>query len=321
MFWLIKLALLKFACRLLWLCCKLKLNSLGITDLVETKTKLEIQKETLNHFRKTIRVDFSGRYEVALPWVLGNKLLSSNKKLVENRLQSTNRKLIATEVILNQVKKWLEQLPILAGIKIPRCLNLSSNGTKRITLHMFCDASKKVYAACAFLRVEYEENVFVKLMQAKARVAPLRDISILRLELLACSIGARLAASIKNDLSLPDVRIYYLTDSMTALAWIQRSRDRGVYVFNRVKISSRCHVPKARPSTRKMQALLKAKKRWASGQLELEHPSFHDNDPNASGHASSNYEKNAKVNTCTLNSSELNAATERKLSLLSHTSL
>ncbi|GFV41937.1 uncharacterized protein TNCV_4140441 [Trichonephila clavipes] len=49
--------------------------------------------------------------------------------------------------------------------------------------------------------------------------------------------------------------------------------------------------------------------------------SFHDNNPNASGHASSNYEKNAKVNTCTLNSSELNAATERKLSLLSHTSL
>ncbi|GFY41265.1 hypothetical protein TNIN_343841 [Trichonephila inaurata madagascariensis] len=70
-----------------------------------------------------------------------------------------------------------------------------------------------------------------------------------------------------------------------------------------------------------MQALLKAKKRCASGQLELEHPSFHDNDPNASGHASSNYENNAEVNTCTLNSSELNAATERKLSLLSHTSV
>ncbi|GFW76304.1 uncharacterized protein TNCV_1580831 [Trichonephila clavipes] len=87
------------------------------------------------------------------------------------------------------------------------------------------------------------------------------------------------------------------------------------------RISSRYHVPKERPSKRKMQALLKAKKRWASGQLELEHPSFHDNDPNASGHASSNYEKNAKVNTCTLNSSELNTATERKLSLLSHISL
>ncbi|GFY61895.1 hypothetical protein TNIN_455201 [Trichonephila inaurata madagascariensis] len=34
---------------------------------------------------------------------------------------------------------------------------------------------------------------------------------------------------------LPDVRIYYLTDFMTALAWIQRTRDWGVFVFNRVK--------------------------------------------------------------------------------------
>ncbi|GFW76966.1 integrase catalytic domain-containing protein [Trichonephila clavipes] len=152
--------------------------------------------------------------------------------------------------ILNQVKKWLEQLPILASIKIPRCLNLSSNGIKRLTLHVFCDASKKAYAACVFLRVEYEENVFMKLIQAKARVAPLKDISIPRLELLACVLGTRLAASVKNDLNLPDVRIYYLTDSMTALAWIQRSRDRGVFVSNRVKeirnlsdVSSWEHVP------------------------------------------------------------------------------
>ncbi|GFX10965.1 integrase catalytic domain-containing protein [Trichonephila clavipes] len=137
--------------------------------------------------------------------------------------------------ILNQVKKWLEQLPILAGIKIPRCLNLSSNGIKRLTLHVFCDASKNAYATCVFLRVEYEENVFVKQIQAKARVAPLKDISIPRLELLACVLGTRLAASVKNDLNLPDVRIYYLTDSMTALAWIQRTRDWGVFVSNRVK--------------------------------------------------------------------------------------
>ncbi|GFT00127.1 integrase catalytic domain-containing protein [Trichonephila clavipes] len=73
-----------------------KLDSLGITDPVETKTKLEIQKETLNHFQKPISVDISGRYEVALPWVLDNKLLSSNRKLAEDRLESTKRKLIAT---------------------------------------------------------------------------------------------------------------------------------------------------------------------------------------------------------------------------------
>ncbi|GFS50875.1 integrase catalytic domain-containing protein [Trichonephila clavipes] len=75
-----------------------KLDSLGITDPVETKTKLEIQKETLNHFQKTISVDISGRYEVALPWVMDNKLLSSNRKLAEKRLESTKRKLIATGI-------------------------------------------------------------------------------------------------------------------------------------------------------------------------------------------------------------------------------
>ncbi|GFT17229.1 integrase catalytic domain-containing protein [Trichonephila clavipes] len=80
--------------------------------------------------------------------------------------------------------------------------------------------------------------------------SPLKDISIPRLELLACVLGTRLAASVKNDLNLPDVRIYYLTDSMTALAWIQRTRDWGVFVSNRVKeirnlsdVSSWEHVP------------------------------------------------------------------------------
>ncbi|GFW46765.1 integrase catalytic domain-containing protein [Trichonephila clavipes] len=160
---------------------------------------------------------------LGLIWNLKDDCLSCNINCQKN------------EDILNQVKKWLEQLPILAGIKIPRCLNLSSNGIKRLTLHVFCDASKKAYAACVFLRVEYEENVFVKLIQAKARVAPLKDISIPHLELLSCTIGTRLAASVKNDLNLPDVRIYYLTDSMTALAWIQRTRDWGVFVSNRVK--------------------------------------------------------------------------------------
>ncbi|GFR03518.1 hypothetical protein TNCT_166861 [Trichonephila clavata] len=88
------------------------------------------------------------------------------------------------------------------------------------------------------------------------------------------------------------------------------------------RISSRYHVPKGRPSKRKIQALLKAKKRWASEEIELEHQSLHvcENDPDASGNVSSNYENN-EVNTYPLNSSELNAATERKLSLLSsHTS-
>ncbi|GFV04788.1 integrase catalytic domain-containing protein [Trichonephila clavipes] len=91
-----------------------KLDSLGITDPVETKTKLEIQKETLNHFQKPISVDISGRYEVALLWVLDNKLLSSNRKLAENRLESTKRKLIAT----GKFKEYQDVLDLWLSEKI-----------------------------------------------------------------------------------------------------------------------------------------------------------------------------------------------------------
>ncbi|GFS64271.1 uncharacterized protein TNCV_3945922 [Trichonephila clavipes] len=169
--------------------------------------------------------DISGRYEVALPWVLDNKLLSSNRKLAENRLESTKRKLIAT----GKFEEYQDVLDLWLSGKIIE----EVNDDKENFVH--------------YLRIG---PLLKKTVQAKARVAPLKDISIPRLELLACVLGTRLAASVKNDLNLPDVRIYYLTDSMTALAWIQRTRDWGVFVSNRVKeirnlsdVSSWEHVP------------------------------------------------------------------------------
>lgn len=157
---------------------------------------------------------------------------------------------ILPENLLVQFKKWFEQLPILAKIKIPRCLNLSSDENKFLTVHIFCDASKKAYAACVFLRTECANNVSVRLIQAKTRVAPLKEITIPQLELLSCSLGARLATSVINDLNMQHVRFFYWTDSMTALSWIQRDIQWGVFVHNRVKeireltdISNWGHVP------------------------------------------------------------------------------
>ncbi|GFY78912.1 hypothetical protein TNIN_436871 [Trichonephila inaurata madagascariensis] len=107
------------------------------------------------------------------------------------------------------------------------------NGIKQTTLHVL-DASKKRMRLC-ILRVEYEENVFCETDTGKSEGSSFERYFYPRLDLLSCTLGTRLAASVKNDLNLPDVRIYYLTDSMTALAWIQRTRDWGVFVFNRVK--------------------------------------------------------------------------------------
>ncbi|GFW45955.1 integrase_H2C2 domain-containing protein [Trichonephila clavipes] len=87
-------------------------------------------------------------------------------------------------------------------------------------------------------------NVFLKWFRdlckgnsrsSQGRVAPLKPLSIPRLELMACCIGSRLANSIVNALNLPNLRITFPSDSTTALWWIKEKGSWSVFVENRVK--------------------------------------------------------------------------------------
>ncbi|GFY49645.1 DUF5641 domain-containing protein [Trichonephila inaurata madagascariensis] len=62
--------------------------------------------------------------------------------------------------------------------------------------------------------------------------APLKDITIPHLELLACCIGARLTSSIRKAMNLEDIPSLYWTDSSTALYWIQHEDHWGTFVNN-----------------------------------------------------------------------------------------
>ncbi|GFX04795.1 integrase catalytic domain-containing protein [Trichonephila clavipes] len=76
----------------------------------------------------------------------------------------------------------------------------------------------------------FKSDVKVTLVRAKARVAPLKPLSIPRLELMACCIGSRLANSIVNALNLPNLRITFWSDFTTALWWI---KEKGVDLLSR----------------------------------------------------------------------------------------
>ncbi|GIY00956.1 hypothetical protein CEXT_605991 [Caerostris extrusa] len=104
-----------------------------------------------------------------------------------------------------------------------------------MSIHVFCDACKTSYATCIFLRNEFQDQVTCQLLQARSRVAPLKNITIVRLELLACCIGARLADTVKKDLKLEDVDVFYWSDSMDALHWIKKEGPWKTFVENRVK--------------------------------------------------------------------------------------
>ncbi|XP_071056484.1 uncharacterized protein [Onthophagus taurus] len=111
---------------------------------------------------------------------------------------------------------------------------MGPNENYRSSLHTFCDTSDSAYAAAVFLRVETYEGVKTILLQARSRVAPIKKTSIPRLELLATTIGARLAISVQETLNVVE-DVYFWTNPTTVLGWIKRRQEWSTFVWNRVK--------------------------------------------------------------------------------------
>ncbi|GFS88539.1 pro-Pol polyprotein [Nephila pilipes] len=67
-------------------------------------------------------------------------------------------------------------------------------------IHVFSDASQKYYGAAVYIKVKNHERVSVNLMTSKSRVAPVKKISLSRLELLCALVAARLGTETKKVL-------------------------------------------------------------------------------------------------------------------------
>ncbi|UYV61278.1 hypothetical protein LAZ67_1004219 [Cordylochernes scorpioides] len=231
-----------------------KLDAIGVSDAEVEKKTQSLQAEMEEHFAHTTTRDIEGRYEVALPWVQDKERIPSNKDLAENQLSSVRRKLeeVGDMNEYGQIfEEWMKQGIIdfqnveetekfgkqSTELLSTACFNLRDwdSYVEKTTLHIFCDASQFAYATCIFLRIEKEDRVDIQLIQARTRVAPLKKLTIPRLELLACLIGARLTANVIQDLEFEEIPRFYWTDSTNALCWIQREDNWAAFVMNRVK--------------------------------------------------------------------------------------
>lgn len=135
-------------------------------------------------------------------------------------------------------KRWTDfkrQLPVLANVSIPRWLSISSTA-RSIELHGFSDASQLAMAAVVYARVETpDRGTQVNIIAAKTKVAPLKKLTIPRLELNAALMLARLSVKVQNVLDLKDSLIVLWTDSSVALTWISSHPAKWKdYVRNRV---------------------------------------------------------------------------------------
>ncbi|UYV67785.1 hypothetical protein LAZ67_5002051 [Cordylochernes scorpioides] len=141
-----------------------------------------------------------------------------------------------------------QDLPSLEHIQIPRCV-VPGNYMK-VEFHGFCDASQKAYAASLYLKVILSnKSAKTFLLVAKTRVAPMKVVSLPKLELCSALLLARLVKTVYDNLPLTINEIYLWSDSTIALCWINSEPCRWkTFVANRVAEIHRlvsgvwCHV-------------------------------------------------------------------------------
>ena len=133
--------------------------------------------------------------------------------------------------------QWLQyrgNLPLIEDLSIPRCI--FPEGATQPTLHGFCDASEKAYAAVIYARVQLPfGQVQVSLVAAKTRVAPTKQISLPRLELCGAVLLSQLMESVQDSLKIKFEEVKAWTDSTIVLAWLRAQPTRWkTFVANRV---------------------------------------------------------------------------------------
>ena len=127
------------------------------------------------------------------------------------------------------------KLPVIQSIQMDR-LVISKERPDRIEMHGFSDASEEAYGACIYIRsIDAQGKITSKLLCAKSRVAPLKKLSLPRLELSAAMLLADIYHTSSKALKISFNKINLWTDSMVVLAWLRSPPSRWkTFVANRV---------------------------------------------------------------------------------------
>ncbi|XP_075157897.1 uncharacterized protein LOC142231164 [Haematobia irritans] len=135
--------------------------------------------------------------------------------------------------ILSQWKLFREKYMAINSLRIPRWFQYVPNCN--IQFHGFCDASEKAYAGVLYVRIETDRGISTTLVSSKTRVAPIKTLSIPRLELCGATLLAEMIDSIIPQLGIACYSVYCWTDSTIVLSWLSKPPCFwATFVANRV---------------------------------------------------------------------------------------
>ncbi|XP_053699354.1 uncharacterized protein LOC128746327 [Sabethes cyaneus] len=92
-------------------------------------------------------------------------------------------------------RRWTKMLSYIANVRIPRCYfsEASTRTYEDTELRVFVDASLLAYSCALYLRtIDESSSPQCVLIAAKAKVAPLKPMTIPKLELQGCVLGVRM---------------------------------------------------------------------------------------------------------------------------------
>ncbi|KRX42686.1 hypothetical protein T05_10301 [Trichinella murrelli] len=136
-------------------------------------------------------------------------------------------------------KKWRMELMDIPEIRIRRCLiPFMRKEIIRLELHAFDDASKLAYGAAVYLvAIDKDGKRTVNLVLAKAKVAPLKQVTLPRLKLMVAFTAAKFIAFVKNNLGIRVDELNCWSDREITLCWIQNSTQKlKPFIQNGVEI-------------------------------------------------------------------------------------
>lgn len=132
--------------------------------------------------------------------------------------------------------QYKKELKLLSDISIPR--HAIPEKFSSVELHGFADSSEKGFASVVYLRFTMPDGqVRVSLICGKSKVAPLKRISLPRLELCAAVLLSDLMKFVLNSYGehMSFSQIFAWTDSMVVLSWVKSSSHRwATFVSNRI---------------------------------------------------------------------------------------